>query len=241
MMKDGERRRQGDKENSLTESSPCLPLSLSPCLFRGAIILCGGHSTRMGRDKALLPFGAESLLQRVVRIVAEVVPAERIVCVAAQGQTLPALPDGVRIIRDPFPDCGPLAGLATGLQVLDGEVDAAFVCGCDVPLLLPPFIERMFELCGSHQIAVVHDGERSHPLCAVYRSDMRRAAEEILAAGGRSLMALVDACDSIRVTPEQVRDVDSDLRSLAACNTPDEYERLRILDCGLRIGENEES
>jgi molybdenum cofactor guanylyltransferase len=225
MNKDGETRRQGDRETSLPEPSPCLPLSLSPRLSCGAIILCGGRSTRMGRDKASLPFGDESLLERVVRIVANAVPAERIVCVAAQGQTLPALPDGLRIVRDPLPDCGPLAGLATGLGVLSGEVDAAFVGGCDVPLLLPPFIERMFELSGGHQTAVVDDGARSHPLCAVYRSDVRRAAEEILAAGGRSLMALVDACDSIRISPEQLRDVDPDLRSLAACNTPEEFSR----------------
>ena len=42
---------------------------------RGAIILCGGASSRMGRDKAWLPFGPdEVMLQRVVRLVGEVVP-----------------------------------------------------------------------------------------------------------------------------------------------------------------------
>ena len=40
---------------------------------RGAIILCGGKSSRMGRDKATLPFGPELMLQRVVRLIGEVV------------------------------------------------------------------------------------------------------------------------------------------------------------------------
>ena len=42
-------------------------------MSRAAIVLCGGRSRRMGRDKASLPFGTETLLERVVRIVSEVV------------------------------------------------------------------------------------------------------------------------------------------------------------------------
>ena len=53
----------------------------------GGIILCGGQSTRMGSSKALLPFGAETMLQRVVRLLATVVSP--IVVVAAAEQSLP--------------------------------------------------------------------------------------------------------------------------------------------------------
>ena len=52
----------------------------------GAIVLCGGRSNRMGRDKATLPFGPECMLQRVVRLLAEVVELSKIVVVAAAGQ-----------------------------------------------------------------------------------------------------------------------------------------------------------
>ena len=225
MKKDKETRRLGDKETALPEPSPCLPLSLSPCLLRGAIILCGGRGTRMGRDKASLPFGAEALLQRILRIVTDAVAVERIVCIAAQDQELPSLPTGVRVFRDPLPDCGPLAGLATGLRVLADEVDAAFVCGCDVPLLAPQFIERIFESLGEHQVAAVRDDERTYPLPAVYRASVLPAAESLLAAGDRSLMALVERCETHFVFADRMRDFDPDLRSLAACNTPEEYDR----------------
>ena len=40
---------------------------------KGAIVLCGGKSSRMGRDKATLPFGPELMLQRVVRLISQVV------------------------------------------------------------------------------------------------------------------------------------------------------------------------
>ncbi len=228
-MKDKERGRQGDKEKAPLRSSPCLPLSLSPCLFRGAIILCGGESTRMGRDKASLPFGPdETMLQRVVRLVSEVVPAERIVCVAALDQTLPALPESVRAVRDPERYCGPLAGLATGLPALPDEVDAVFVAGCDAPLIVPAFISRMFDQLDARQIAAPHDGERWHPLSAVYRTNLLRQIESLLAAGKRSLVAVLETADTRRVPTEELRDVDPQLNSLLACNTPADYEAAKF-------------
>ena len=64
------------------------------------IVLCGGKSTRMGTSKALLPFGPETMLQRVVRLLGEVVAP--IVVVAASDQTLPDLPPGVIVTRIGF-------------------------------------------------------------------------------------------------------------------------------------------
>ena len=79
----------------------------------GAVILCGGESRRMGEPKAWLPFGGERMLQRVVRLVANVV--EDVAVVAAPGQELPPLPPSVILARDPVPGRGPLQGLAAGL------------------------------------------------------------------------------------------------------------------------------
>ena len=110
----------------------------------GGIVLCGGKSTRMGVPKATLPFGAETMLQRVVRLLATVVSP--IVVVAAEGQALPALPDEVTVTRDEREARGPLEGLRAGLKALPESVAAAYVTSCDVPLLVPAFVERMIEL-----------------------------------------------------------------------------------------------
>ena len=59
-------------------------------LTAGGIVLCGGKSTRMGVAKAVLPFGPETMLQRVVRLLGTVVAP--IVVVAARDQELPPLP-----------------------------------------------------------------------------------------------------------------------------------------------------
>jgi molybdenum cofactor guanylyltransferase len=195
-------------------------------LSRGAIILCGGASTRMGCDKALLPFGPEEvLLQRVVRLVGEAVPIEQIVCVAAADQTIPSLPGAVEVVRDTESHLGPLAGLASGLAALSARADVAFVCGCDAPLLSKAFIQRMFGLLDSHQIAVPYDGTNLHPLAAVYRTSIWSTAESLLESGKRSLVSLVDECDSLRATVDGLRDVDPQLASLENCNTPAELQR----------------
>ena len=181
----------------------------------------------MGRDKATLPFGPdETMLARVVRLMACAVPAGRTVCIAAAGQELPTLPGDVRVVRDASPFLGPLAGLAVGLATMGEDVDAVFACGCDAPMLAPAFVGRMFESLGGHQIAVPHDGERWQPLAAVYRGDVLGTAQQLLAARERSLVALLERCDAWRVAVEELRDVDPDLGSLRRCNTADEYEAL---------------
>ena len=91
----------------------------------GAIVLCGGKSTRMGTAKALLPFGPETMLQRVVRLLADVVSP--IVVVAAVDQPLPDLPRQVIITRDEQEARGPLEGLRAGLKALPMDVESAYV------------------------------------------------------------------------------------------------------------------
>jgi molybdopterin-guanine dinucleotide biosynthesis protein A len=164
------------------------------------------------------------LLERVVRLLGEVVSRERIVCVAAADQTLPQLADGVRIVRDSVRYQGPLAGLATGMAAIGEHADAVFLCGCDAPLLVPALVERLFELLGERQIAVPRIDDQLHPLVAVYRADVLPVANSLLDHGERSLRALVERCDTRFVAAAELRDVDPDLATLIGCNTPDEYQ-----------------
>ena len=133
----------------------------------GGIVLCGGKSTRMGTPKATLPFGPETMLQRVVRLLGSVV--DPIIVVAARRQALPELPDDVIVTQDEREERGPLEGLRAGLKALPNSVDSAYVTSCDVPLLVPGFVTRMIELLGDYDIAVMEVDGFPHPLSAVYR------------------------------------------------------------------------
>ena len=91
----------------------------------------------MGVPKATLPFGPETMLQRVVRLLGTVVSP--IVVVAAREQSLPELPADVIITRDEREQRGPLEGLRAGLKALPDSVEIAYVTSCDVPLLVAGF------------------------------------------------------------------------------------------------------
>ena len=68
----------------------------------------------MCQPKLMLPFGEETLMQRVCRILADIV--DPVVVVAALDQELPTLPNSIQIARDEYDSFGPLAGIATALQ-----------------------------------------------------------------------------------------------------------------------------
>jgi len=192
---------------------------------RGAVILCGGKSTRMGTAKALLPFGPELMLQRVVRLVSEVVSPANMIVVAAAGQQLPALPAEVKIAYDRHENRGPLEGLAAGLKTLEGRVDAVYATSCDVPLLVPAFVERMFELLGEHDIAVPREDKFHHPLAAVYRPAVLPTVESLLAAERFRPVFLFEQHSTREVPIDELRAVDPELASLTNCNRPEDYQR----------------
>ena len=188
----------------------------------GGIVLCGGGSRRMGRAKPVLPFGGELMLQRIVRLVGEVV--EPVVVVAAAGQEVPPLPPAVSVLRDRHPGRGPLEGLAVGLGELRDRAQAAFVTACDVPLLLPAYVRRLIELSAGYQIAVPHVAGFDQPLSAVYRTSVLPHVETLLAEGRLRPAFLFDRVRTRRITAEELTDVDPDLQSLANVNTQADYE-----------------
>lgn len=184
----------------------------------GGIILCGGESSRMGRAKAWLPFGGEFLLQRVVRVVAGVV--RPVVVVAAPGQELPPLPDGIEIVRDSVSARGPLAGLAAGLAALDGRVDAVYLSSCDVPFLKPEFVRTVIGQLQESAVAVPQIQGYPHPLAGIYRLQVCAVVERMLAENRLRLRDVFNEVPTRFLGAELFEEVNS-LRNV---NTPAEYE-----------------
>lgn len=200
------------------------------------VVLCGGQSSRMGRPKAWLPFGGEALLQRVVRRLGEA--AWPIVVVAAPGQELPPLPDGVLLARDPVEGRGPLQGIAAGLDAVAPLAERAYVSSTDSPFLHPAFVRRLAELqAGGHAIAVPRAEGHHHPLAAVYACSVRGEVAALLAEGRLRLSTLFERARTLVADPElllsdpRLSAADPALRSLRNLNTPEDYAAaLRELD-----------
>jgi molybdopterin-guanine dinucleotide biosynthesis protein A len=187
----------------------------------GGIVLCGGLSSRMGAPKASLPFGPETMLQRVVRLLGTVVSP--IVVVAAEGQALPNLPPGIILTRDEREARGPLEGIRAGLKALPLHVDAAYITSCDVPLLVPAFVQRMIDLAEGYDIAVTEIDGFAHPLSAVYRRSALPHADALLAEDQLRVSHLFSRVRTRRVPTSEMTEVDPELRTLRNLNTKEDY------------------
>lgn len=182
----------------------------------------------MGRPKALLPFGGELLLERIVHRISDV--AASIVVVASVEQELPPLPESILVGRDRTPDRGPLAGIELGLELLGARTRAAFVSATDTPFLEPALIRRLVALLEEPFDAVVpFQGGYPEPLCAVYACSLAGEIQALLAAdrlaahvlARRSRTRRADA--ALLLEDPALRAVDPELRSLRNVNTPEDY------------------
>lgn len=190
----------------------------------GGIVLCGGDSRRMGTSKPWLHCGGEFLLQRMVRIVAEVV--QPVIVAARPGQSLPDLPPDCAIVRDELQSAGPLAGLAASFRALADECDAAFVTSCDHPLLKPGFIEHLIDMLGDHPAVMPrHDGH-IHSLVAVYRLSTLPCLDELLHSGERRVGRFIEGCSAHVVDAATMASVDPELLSLRNANDAETFKQL---------------
>jgi molybdopterin-guanine dinucleotide biosynthesis protein A len=224
--------------NASARGNVCI-MGAAPVSTAG-MILCGGHSRRMASPKALLPFGSQTLLERMVGSLSPL--ADPLLVVAAADQPLPRLPPQVRVLRDRCPGQGPLEGMATGLAALACESNwpapaVVFVAACDLPFLTTAVARRIVELTAGYDAAVPLVGRQHHPLAAAYRLSVLPVAERLLAAGRRSMHGLIAEIRSRNVTEDELRQVDPELQALLNINDRDAY-RAALAAAGLRVSDS---
>jgi len=183
----------------------------------GGVILAGGESRRMGRNKALLPVDGGTLIEVVVSRLRDV--CSDILLVTNTPELYRHL--GLRMVPDALRGRHALIGIYTGLLHTAG---AAFVCGCDMPFLSPALIRHMAELADGFDAVVPRNEGRFEPLHAVYTraclGPMRRSAE-----AHESSTAFLRAVRMRAVEVEEIRRFDPDLRSFVNLNTAEDYAR----------------
>lgn len=198
-----------------------------------AIVLAGGRSRRMGRDKAALVLGGRTLLQRAVDAAGSA--ADAIIVVGAPGRLLPAVTSSVPLVllADAEEGSGPLAGTVTGLRAVRTAV--AVVLACDMPFVTPSLLSLLASVVreGVSAAVPVVEGE-PQPLCSAVRADALGALEAMLAGGARAASVLLDLPRARPVGPDEWRRADPDGQSFVGVNTPEEWEQARALDARLR-------
>ena len=190
-----------------------------------AVILAGGRSRRLGRDKAVEPFDGEPLIRRVIRRASEAVSARKVVVVVADPERAAALPldDHHCTAVDIFPDCGSLGGIYTGLNAATTEW--SLVTACDMPFLSAPLLAHMAGLRdGADAVVPVVDG-RPEPTHALYNRRCLPAIEAKLRAGQLKISGFFDDVTVRYVLEGDLRNFDPDLLSFFNINRPEDLAR----------------
>ena len=149
----------------------------------GAIILAGGRSTRMGSDKAALPFGAKRLLNHVIEIVRPIV-SHLAVALNRDQYILPRLLDleeDIDIAWDSKDRQGPLQGIADAVSLLKKDIDCYYVLSCDLPFLSAQWMLHLADRmsAGTDVVCTTMDGI-SNPLLALYRKKVLKQVPVLL-------------------------------------------------------------
>jgi len=170
-----------------------------------AFLQAGGHSSRMGTDKAWIEINGHSLIEHMLAAADTVATSLSIIISAdnpnAERYAKLAEGQGARLLFDLHDHLGPLGGIHTALKNCDAN-EAALILACDLPFLTTEFLTLLYQKhqSGVAQITVPFDAEgRLQPLVAIYDQACLAAVEEQLAAGRLRVDRLFDLVLTARI------------------------------------------
>jgi molybdenum cofactor guanylyltransferase len=169
------------------------------------VILAGGQARRMGGvDKALIPLGGTTLIERAI---ARASVQVRDVIINANGDPKRFAHLGLPVIADRVPGfVGPLAGILAGFEWLranrpDARWLASFACDC--PFLPTDMVARLVEAATRDHVpvAVAASGTQHHPVFAVWSAEIAATSEDVLVRGNyRKMDDWIATLPSVRVS-----------------------------------------
>lgn len=182
----------------------------------GIVILAGGQSRRMGRNKAELKINGITFLDTLVN---EFKGVDELIVSVDKIVRHPEIK--YPMVEDLYQDCGPMSGVYSALKHCIS--DALIVVPCDVPLFSKSLALKMIaclDLETDAVIAVTADGNE-HPLCGVYTKNCLNKLEECLEGGVYKMRdLLLELCIKTYIAGKESWRIQN-------VNTPEEYERMR--------------
>lgn len=194
------------------------------------IVLAGGKSLRLGRDKVLETIGNRSLLEQVVSCVSSL--TSNIIVVTGREQTVLQFTDysKLKIVTDIYPGKGPLGGIFTGLAVSDSFCN--LVVASDMPFLNQGLLHYMMQLSADFDLVVPRVGNLVEPLHAVYTKSCLAPIENMIKQRKLSVYKLLRLARVRYVEAEEIERFDPKHLSFFNINTEADLEIARDLARG---------
>lgn len=177
------------------------------------LILIGGRSSRMGRDKATLHWGQESFTTTLYKNLNSILAETFIV---AGEHNADFWRKKLPVIQDEISDQGPLMGLYSGISACTTEW--VFVTSVDTPLIDTELVETLYRNRVGYQAVIYKDSVRLHPLCGLYHRSSIGQIEETLRQGQQSMK------DFLKKLNINILKVNDNEKRLFNINTPEDYE-----------------
>jgi molybdopterin-guanine dinucleotide biosynthesis protein A len=185
-----------------------------------AIVLAGGESLRMGKDKAFIEFKGKSLIQRTLDTLKPLF--KEILIIAKRKEPFSSF--GVPVYVDIYPEGGPMGGIYTGLFHSKGPV---FAVACDMPFLNPEVIRFLTGKLEDFDAVVLKSPDGLHPLHGVYSRPVLPVMKKLLEKREVKMMDFLKRINTLVIGVAEIRHLDPDLACLTNINTPEEMNVVR--------------
>lgn len=195
-----------------------------------AILLAGGQSKRMGKDKAFLKLNGKTFLRIIAEKLSEYCD-QIIVSGNKDKEEYLSYLDGIKsqidFVRDIHPYAGPLNGIISCREKIKN--DLVFISTCDTPLLnkeIIPFLCKKID--GFDAVIPVTSGKKQF-LNTIYKKSAIETGEKLYQEGVRSLHRWVSNLKILEISEKEIKQVDKNLFSYWSINRPEDYERIKNL------------
>jgi molybdopterin-guanine dinucleotide biosynthesis protein A len=187
------------------------------------VILAGGKSRRMGRDKAFLPFGQGMLIERVIEVIRQV--TDEVILITNTPELYERF--GLPMFADVIPDAGSLGGIYTGL--VSSHTPHILCLACDMPFVKPAFLGFLCDTAatGAADVVIPQNAEDFQPLCAVYSQACREPMRQKIEAGRLKITGFFEQVRVRVIAGDLLARYDPHDVMFFNANTPEEYEQAR--------------
>ena len=181
------------------------------------VVLAGGESSRMGREKALIRYEDKTLIEYSLEAISVV---EGKPLVISNNPDVSDFLKDVEVVPDFLLGRGPLGGIHTAFEHTKDDI---VIIACDTPLLKKETVEVLISEWGNADISVYTNEGAIYPFPGIYSISLIKSVEKRLEGAGRDLSLQ----DFIRST-ENVKyiEITDDAHTLSGINTPEDYRRV---------------
>ena len=189
------------------------------------VILAGGVSRRLEKNKALERIGGKALIERVVDSLVPLTTEVLAVVARPEQVTALRLPSSVRVVSDRYPGGGSLGGIFTGLEA--SAEPWSLVVACDMPFLNRELLHHLMAQSSNVDAVIPCLGGQPEPLHALYSKACLAPMERMLRDGDLKIAPLFEAVRVRYVDEETIDRIDPRHLSFFNINTQADLEEAR--------------